>query len=501
MHTKISKRGRVASHFVMLSFLAGIVSLSNGQAFEVVEADLEQAYTYINNEQYSQAQQIYEDVIRDYPGTEHAVRAQADLIGLNVILGRQQEAQASLEQLMRDFPGHEYIPEAISTVASEYLYIEQVQPQKTIELCEQVLANWPESKEAIWAKTYIVKANIWLGNESGAQSAYQGLLGRFKGNKNLPEAIFQIAEYCCQIADSWREINDAKSLQLYEYFMSHWPDYDYEKLAENDLTPHLVNIAVLRLQFGDDAGCRAAFEKMVNNSSESEGGEFGWAISEITGAYLNRGKAQEVLELLQYAQEQLSGTEHEIWAKAGIVSSHIALDDNPNDQQLNELLTEFDGHPELPQAIFLVAEQYYKLAAGFENKGNADKARQCLQKAITLWKNIPQDSDLSGLESFNEDRHFMIAETYRQLGQDKEAVEHYKKVVAAQPDHERASHIHFMIGDGYERLKKAKIVSASSADIEILSSYQKAVESDPDSPAAKIAAKRLKKLSNPIKGD
>ena len=114
MHTDISKVKRVASHFVMLSFLAGIISLSNGQGFEVVEADLEQAYTYINNEQYSQAQQIYEDVIRDYPGTEHAVRAQADLIGLNVILGRQQEAQASLEQLMRDLPGHEYIPEAIS---------------------------------------------------------------------------------------------------------------------------------------------------------------------------------------------------------------------------------------------------------------------------------------------------------------------------------------------------------------------------------------------------
>jgi len=48
-----------------------------------------------------------------------------------------------------------------------------------------------------------------------------------------------------------------------------------------------------------------------------------------------------------------------------------------------------------------------------------------------------------------------------------------------------------MIGDSYERLKKANVLSSSVADPEIINSYQMAIETNPESPAAKIAAECL----------
>jgi len=173
MFNDILKVKRAVSSLFMLSFLAVIVSLPTGHAFGDVETDLEQAYIHIENQQYSQVQKIYEGIIRDYPSTERALRAQTDHILMNVNLGRLQEAQASLERLMSDFPVDEIIAEAILEVALGYLNEEQqVQSQKTIELCEQLLANWHTSEDAIWAQAGIVKANILLGNDRSAQSAF-----------------------------------------------------------------------------------------------------------------------------------------------------------------------------------------------------------------------------------------------------------------------------------------------------------------------------------------
>lgn len=488
MLTDISKVKRVASHFVTILFLVGVVSsaldFTVGQVFGDVLADFEQAEIYLGENQFVQAQEIYENIVQQHPGTKHALMAQSGFVRLYILSGQLQEAEIALEQLLQNFQQHEDIAQAVLDAIEEYLLAEPPQYQKVLELSEWVLANGPDRKDAIWAQANIVIANIKLGNVSAADTAYQILVNQFGSHKDMPNVV------CC-VAGHWKNKDDTKSHELYENALSSWPGC--VDTATEESVVHWANIAMLRVQFGDDAGSQVAFEKMINNSSKLEGDEFGASISEVADAYLNLGKAQKALELLQSAQERLSGTEHEIWIKTGMVRLYISLGDDPNDQQLNELRTDFSEHPKLSEAIFYVAKQYYQTAADFESKSNTNKSRQCLQKAITLWKNIPLDPNLSDHELFNEDRHFMIAETYRRLGQDKEAIEHYKKVIAARPNYKQAPHIHFMIGDGYERLKKAKIVSASSADIEIERSYQKAVESNPDSPAAKIAAKRLKK--------
>ncbi len=418
----------------------------------------EQAGEYVDQDQYDQATAIYNSILADNQvDIQDQVLSRAGLIVVSVRRGEITAAEAALKSLVTDyqeifpqFSGHEDIVATVCEMADAYV---DLSPQKTVEFCQYVLEQWPNTPDMMWIQVNMTRAYLRLNNKAAAKAAYQNLLSQFSGHENLPEAVYLIA-------DCYMTSNDPeKAIELYEYAMTEWSDYD-KWTDKNDL------ISFLRL---------------------------------ASDAYLMSGNPQKALELCQYNKERLSGTEDEIWFKTGMVRLHINLGDDSDDQQLNELLTDFSGDPKLHQAIFLVAEQYYRAAADFDSKGNADKARQCLQKAISLWKNIPRDSDLSGLELLNEDRHFMIAETYRRLGQDKEAVEHYKKVVATQPTHHQAPHIHFIIGESYERLKKAKIVSAASADIEIERSYQKAVESNPDSPAAKIAAKRLKKLSNPVK--
>jgi len=395
---------------------------------------------------------LFQQILDTWPDFDEAIWVQVEVVKLNLDLQNETAAQSAYQKLISQFYGHEDTPVAVCDLADVYI---EFSPEKTIELCEYALEQWPNAPDVMWMQVNMTCAYLRLKNDAAAKAVYQNLLSQFSDHENLPEAMYSIAD--CYMGSN----QPKKVVELYEYATTRWPDYD-KWTIKNDL------ICFLRL---------------------------------ASDAYLVSGNPQKALELCRFNKERFSGTEDEIWFKTGMVRSHINLGDDSDDQQLNELLTDFFGHPKLHQAIFCVAEQYYIVAAGYEAKGNADKARQCLQKAITLWKNIPEDSDLSGLELLNEDRHFMIAETYRRLGQDKEAAEHYKKVVATKPDHQQAPHIYFMIGKGYERLKKAKIFSASSADIEIERYYQKAVESDPDSPAAKNAAKRLKKLSSTIKGD
>jgi len=203
--------------------------------------------------------------------------------------------------------------------------------------------------------------------------------------------------------------------------------------------------------------------------------------------YLQVGEYEKAIGIYEYVLDNWTNDDYQLWGKAGVTKAHIGLGDDPNDQQLNELFTEFTGHPGLSEEIFYIAEEYYKATPYYERKNDTEKARKCIQKAISLWEILEiSDSDL-----LKKERHFLTAESYRWLGQDEEAIEHYKEVITIRPDYGLAPHIHLMIAKGYERLKKSQVISESLADAEIMSSYQKAVEANPESPPAKIAAERL----------
>jgi tetratricopeptide (TPR) repeat protein len=498
MVTKTLNRERVASHLFSVVLAIAVVSLAlyvtTGRVLADVPEDLEKAKIHLYENRFAQAQEVYKNIVRQHPGTKHALMAQSGFVSLNILSGQSQEAEIALEQLLQNFQQHKGIAQAVLEAIEEYLEARPPQYQKVLELSKWVLANGPDRKDAIWAQTNIVIANIKLGNESAVEPAYQTLVNQFGSHKDMPKAV-------CYVAEHLRNIDATKSLELYENALSSWPDC--VDSVTDDSVVHWANIAILRLRFGDDAGSQVAFEKIINNSSKPEESEFGVLISEVTKAYLNLGKAQKALELLQYAQEHLSGTEYEIWIKAGMVQSHISLGDDPDDQHLKELLTDFAKHPRSPEAILGVGAQYYNEAltstgenVGFTEQSNA--AHNYCQKAMDIAKLV---ADKIPNYKPNSDTYLWLANSYLMTCRYEQAIESYKKLQSTYPYSNLAPEALIMIGQTYQHMAEAKVLSTSESDLLTTIFYEQLLEQYPDYPEASYAQRWVERYHSEKEGE
>jgi tetratricopeptide (TPR) repeat protein len=398
-----------------------------------------------------------------------------------VFSGQLQEAQTAYQELISNFGGYAGIAKTVCEVADIYLYLNR-QPQRALELYQYVFNTWPNSKDAMWAQAGIVKVYAQSGDESSAQAAYATLLANYSTHLNISEAVYEIG-------DSYQQLNPRKALELYEYAMSTWPNYS-KWVDENDALLRRKNLVLLKLGLGDEAGARAAYDSMIGFSTDDIA--TAEAVTELANAYLDSGKHERARQLFEYAKARWSSAGiSEIWAQVGLAKTDIALGKDPNLQSPTGFLNRFSQDPDLTNAVFAIVERYYVEAAGKENKGDSTGATKYLQEAIRRWKKIADGSYGPATPSLTAETRYLIAESYYRLGEYQEAIRHYKEVTANWPNFERAQHVHLMIGDSYERLKKAKVLSQSVTDSEIINSYQKVVESNPDSPVAKIAARRL----------
>jgi tetratricopeptide (TPR) repeat protein len=446
------------------------------------QVDVVRSHLLLKNE--ANAWAVYQEMLADFSEDEKLPGAVFEAAEAYLNDGSNPQKSIEIYQYaLNRWPDYSLTDENRMILANGYLNLKPPKPQKALEQFQHVLAERPGTEAAMWSQVGVVKVNILLGNEIAAESAYQALLNQFGSNEDIPKAV-------CDVADYWRDIDATKSLELYENALSSWPDY--VNPVTDDHIVHWENIAILRLQFGNDAGSRVAFEKIINNFSTFEESEVGVAISEVTRAYLNLGKAQKALELLQYAQEHLSGTEHEMWIKADIVKSHISLGDEANDQQLNELFTDFSEHPKLPEAIIVgVAGQYYKEAFRRENTGFTEQSKGFLQKFISLYEKSLEDLAGSELAHLEPQIRNSIAEGYRRLGQHQKAISYYNQVVTDWPGYEHAWHAQYQISKSYKRLADEGTISEPETNIQMRAAYEQLLTNFPNCPVTDTVQKWL----------
>jgi tetratricopeptide (TPR) repeat protein len=479
MLTEISKVKRAASHFVMLSFLVGVITatldFTVGQAYADVSADFDQAEVYDDNGQYTQAAQVYQSIIAQHAGTAHALEAQKELTRMYVFSGQLQEALTAYRELIDSFSGYEGIAKTVCEVADSYL---RPKPQKALELYQYVLDTWPDSKDVMWAQLGVVKVNLVLGNTSGAQAAYETLLSQFSRHQHIPEAVYEVV-------DCYRASNPQKALELYEYAMNTWPNYN-KWVDENDAMLRLKNLVLLKLVLGDDSGAQAAYGGMITLSEDDNA--VAEAVTEVADVCLNIGKHEKALQFYQYAKDRWAGSGSSvIWAHVGLVKTDIVLGSDPNCTGLDKLLADFSADPDLAKAIYTVAEQYHYVALAKKNQGNNKQAKEYFGKAISvgikLIKDLlnPVDADLSS------EVRYLIGQSYQESGDLKKAVEYYEQVVADWPNNAHAWAAQFRIGLSWEQLEKAGSVTKSEVQSNIRSAYQKVLQDYPDCPAAKAA--------------
>ena len=154
------------------------------------------------------------------------------------------------------------------------------------------------------------------------------------------------------------------------------------------------------------------------------------------------------------------------------------------------MISDFDDHPDLPEAIFVIGEQYYNKAFEDPNKYIKVKSPENFKKAKDIWEKVIArcaDSKSIGLKH----AQYFTAVCYRRVGEYEKAITHYQKVVDNWPDYQYAWSAQYLIGTCYEKLKYYNSLPESESDPKIEQAYKAVVEKYPDSPMVPTSSIKL----------
>jgi tetratricopeptide (TPR) repeat protein len=162
-----------------------------------------------------------------------------------------------------------------------------------------------------------------------------------------------------------------------------------------------------------------------------------------------------------------------MWVKTGIARLNIALgNDAAVEKTIDILIADFNGHPELSTAIFILGEEYY-------NKALKGQPKEYYQKALAVWKRIIEELPKSNSTVTTHAYHFS-AECYRRLEQYPKAIEYYQIEVDNWPGYEYAWFAQYKIGACYQEMKVDGTISESEADQKTRFAFQQLLEKYPD---------------------
>lgn len=266
----------------------------------------------------------------------------------------------------------------------------------------------------------------------------------------MTEKCFADAAAQLEQAESYEESGDYQQAELiYQNIITNYPGTDYALRARRDLT-------TLYIQWDRQSQAETAYEQFLAEFFDHN--DIAEAIHGIADRYAQLEKYQKARELHQYVIENWPKTEAAMWSRAGLAICNIALDDDPNAQaDVDWLIADFNDHPDLPEAVFVIGEQYYNEAFRCENEGLDEQAEDSFRKTIAIWERII--TDLPASAPYTARAYYFSAVCYRFLGEYENAIEYYQEIVDNWPLCPYGWDAKFMIGHCSEELSKSGPIS------------------------------------------
>jgi tetratricopeptide (TPR) repeat protein len=423
------------------------------------------AYRYHDVIRDNEALKLHQYNVEHFPQSMYAMWSQVEITYYHIIYGNNAAADAAFDKLLTVFSQQPTLPKEIYQVAK--MYNKFGRPDKALALHQYNLKHFPKSMYAMWSQVELVYSHISDGDDAAADAAFDELTTVFANQETLPKEINQIAQ----------RYNDYskpdKALKLHQYNVEHFPQSMYAMWSQ-------VRLVYSHVSNGNNAAADAAFDKLLTVFSQQP--TLPEEVYKIAIAYSNAGRSEKAQQLYQYAVDNPSKTEDAIWAKASVVQSNILLGNEAAAQAaLDSLITDFKDNPDLPMAIIIVGEQYYKQGLSKEDAGLADQAKDHFQKAVKIWDRLI--NELPDSASVPE-ACCWAGDCYLKLGKYQESIQRFQKVVDNYPQYKNAGHAQFMVGRCFEGLKDTGAVEKSVADAKIKAAYQQVIQNYPDCPAA-----------------
>jgi len=459
-----------------------------GNTEEIVPAVYDIAEAYRNNSKFEESLQAYADVVNNWPESSSAVWAQRGLAISNIALGRTQQAQVELEKLQTNYSTDPNIAESVFNVADAYYWFKRY--DEADSLYRYVLQSYPDSNFAMWSQMGLAILNIADGNEIAAQDATNTLVDDFGDNEKLPEALFYIAGRY-----AWdKKYSEAQD--IYYYIIDQFSESEWAQNSEFESVK--VDIYLL-IDANDEPNAISAIDDFIVTYADKP--ELPSIIYDFAARYdqPNASRRPKLIktiyqQLMEYFPESVQARR----AKLNVSRLNInQLIESGNDagilDDIDTLIADFNNHPDLPMAVSLIAQSYYKKGFRLQNEGLDDQSADNYRKTITIREIVIQQFPSSDLTTR---AYYLSAVLYSQhLQQYQKAIEYFQKVVDNWPDYQFAWHAQYFIGYYYEKLRNSGAIAESEANPKIEQAYQAVVEKYPDSRPAPHVAIKLGRLN------
>jgi tetratricopeptide (TPR) repeat protein len=302
------------------------------------------------------------------------------------------------------------------------------------------------------------------GKLAEGQAGFEKLVADFSQSPYIAEAVDQIAAHC----NSLKMYQQAR--EYYQYILENWPNDSFAIWAQ-------TGSAMASISLEEDTAADTAIDELLADFNDHQ--YLQKAFFNIVAYSHWVGKYQRTKDLCQYVLTNWPDGDFALWAQMDLAASYAGLGQDQNALAATEkLLADFNDHPDLGWAIYVVGEQY------------------CIQRqfaqAAAIWDQIAEEAPEFDFTRFANADHFVaMAQCYQELGQYQKIIEYYQRVVDDYPDYQYTWNALFLVGRNYQNLKKAGGISASEADAKTRAAYQQLLEQYPDCMAARPAQRWL----------
>jgi len=337
--------------------LVFLLFATQGRCFADAAELFEQAGIFTDNGYRQQAEELYKRIVTDYPGTNYALKAQGELIGLSMPTKEGAQIQADIDGLIANYSGYADLPAVLCDIAASYGW--SVEFERANGLYQQVIQQYPGSSAARKAELGISRINavslIGAGDYTAAAVKVNKMLTDFSGHPYLPAALYHIAKKY-----EWsRKYAEARS--TYQQIIQQYSDSAQAKAANLDVAK--IDILLL-LKAGDFDTAGAKVDKLLEDSSGNLGlAEVLRKIAreyEVQLRYTEAGNTHQQI-IQRYPDSPQGGLSRLDLPRTKVLSLIESGDYTAASAEFARLVQDNSGNPELPSAIYAIAKKYDRL--------------------------------------------------------------------------------------------------------------------------------------------
>jgi tetratricopeptide (TPR) repeat protein len=291
-----------------------------------------------------------------------------------------------------------------------------------------------------------------------AEATYEEMLANYSEHEGLAKAVDHVA-------DSYREEKEyEKARELYRYVVDTWP------YADHTIGSHR-GVVQTSIALGDEAGARAAIDKMAADYAENDdaGQKAAGLVDRLADEYRKSRNYERARELYELVVETWGGSEQAAQSQSGVARCCILLGDDPNaEAAIEKLMADYPNHKRLARAIDQLADTYGKL-------GRAEKARELYQYVVEHCADANYVTE--------SQKGLVLADMA--LGEDANAAAGVEKLATDFAGREELPNALLEIARKYERAKSYE---------EAKGIYERLIEQEPDSLEAGDAELNIAKV-------